>query len=169
MIEISRAKKNTTRRIVVAYFSTFGVPKTGANVSVRVVRAGDGQYLQSDGSWAATPEADPAAVEWSSANSPGIYYFDFQLPDAVDSYVIAFDGGSGVSQQHQYVFLNAVAVDEADLRMAVAILANRQEQDIATGVVTVMDDDGVTPLLLLTPGVDDVNNPTKNVLTVSNA
>ena len=62
-----------------------------------------------------------------------------QLPDAVESYVIAFDGGSGMSQQHQYVFLNAVAVDEADLRMAVAILANRQEQDIATGVVTVME------------------------------
>lgn len=169
MIEINRAKKNTTKRIVAAYFSTLGVPKTGANVSVRVVRASDSQYLQSDGSWATTPQADPAAVEWSPVNSPGIYYFDFQLPDAVDSYVIAFDGNGGVSQPHQYVSLEAVAVDEADLRRAVAILANRQEQDIATGVVTVLDDDGVTPLLTLTPSVDDMNSPTKNVLTVSDA
>ena len=66
---IIRAKKNTTKRTVVAYFTTFGAPKTGANVSVRVVRASDGQYLQSDGSWAATPQSDPTAVEWSSANS----------------------------------------------------------------------------------------------------
>ncbi len=169
MIEINRAKKNTTKRIAVAYFSTFGAPKTGANVSVRVVRASDSQYLQSDGSWAVTPQSAPTAVEWSSVNSPGIYYFDFQLPDAVDSYVIAFDGDSGVSQRHQYMSLKGVAVDEADLRRAVAILANRQEQDIATGVVTVMDDDGVTPLLTLTPSVDEVNSPTKNVLTVSDA
>lgn len=171
MIEINRTKKNTTKRIVVTYFTNFGMPKIGANVSVRVVRASDGQYLQSNGSWATTPQADPTAVEWSSANSPGIYYFDFQLPDAVDFYVIAFDGGSGsgVPQRYQYLSLEAVAVDEDDLRKAVAILANRQEQDIATGVVTVMDDDGVTPLFTLTPSVDDVNNPTKNILTVSNA
>lgn len=169
MISITRAKKNTTKRIVATYLTTFGVPKTGGNVSVRVVRASDSQYLQSDGSWAATPQADPAAVEWSSSNSPGIYYFDFQVPDAVDSYVITFDIGSGVAEPSQYVSLEAVAADETDLRKAVAILANRQEQDIATGVVTVMDDDGVTPLLALTPSVDDVNNPTKNILTVSNA
>jgi hypothetical protein len=113
--------------------------------------------------------ADPAATEWSSANSPGIYYFDFQLLDAVDFYVITFDMSSGASTRFQYVSLEAVAADEADLRKAVAILGNRQEQDIATGVVTVMDDDEVTPLLSLTPGVDDVDSPTKNILTVSDA
>jgi len=169
MIAIYRSKKNTTQRIVVAYVTSFGLPKTGGAVSVRVVRASDGQYLQSNGGWSAAPQADPAAVEWSSANSPGIYYFDFQLPDAIDAYVITFDIGTGVPEPRQYVWVEAVAVDEADLRKAVAILANRQEQDIATGVVTVMDDDGATPLLNLAPSVDDVNNPTKNILTVSNA
>lgn len=169
MIDVRKAKKNTTTRIVAAYFTTLGAPKTGGSVSVRVVRAGDGKYLQSDGSWAASPLDDPAATEWSSTNSPGIYYFDFQLPDAFDFYVITFDMSSGTSTRFQYTSLEAVAADEADLRKAAAILGNRQEQDIATGIVTVMDDDGETPLLSLTPSVDDVDSPTKNILTVSDA
>jgi len=169
MIESIQAKKGTTKRVVVVFYNTFGGPKTGVSVTVRVVLASDNLYLQSDGSWGASPQADPTAVEWSSANSPGIYYFDFQLPDAVNSYLITFDGGNSVQTRFVYAWLDAVSADETDLHRVKAVLANRQQQEIASGIVTVMDDDGLTPLLTLTPGVDNVDNPTTNVLTVSDA
>ncbi|MCK6483613.1 MAG: hypothetical protein L6R00_05705 [Phycisphaerae bacterium] len=53
-----------------------------------------------------------------------------------------------------------------ELHLCKAALVNRQVQTIATGVVQIMDDDGVTPLRTLTPIVDDVNAPTQNVLGV---
>lgn len=52
----------------------------------------------------------------------------------------------------------------SELHLCKAALVNRQVQTITTGVVQIMDDDGVTPLRTLTPTVDDVNAPTQNVL-----
>lgn len=163
-----RAKKGITSRLVVNYLSS-GQPATGLSVSLRILRKSDDKYLNSDGSWTATPGTDPSTTEWSSSDMPGVYYFDFQLPDAPDAYLAHFDGGTSVSNRHQYFWLEAMPSDESDLHRVKAVLANNQEQEISTGIVTIKDDDGATALLTMTPGVDVPDSPTKNVLTVSDA
>jgi hypothetical protein len=141
--------------------------QTGLSVNVRVARKSDGKYLQSDGSWASSPSNEYAAAELDASSLPGVYYFDWTLPDASDEYVVRFDGSSSAANRYQFACVQAVAVDAADLHKIKAALVNKQVQTIGTGVVAIMDDDGVTPLLTLTPTVDDVSNPTQNILSPS--
>ena len=167
MLESIRVKKNSTRRFVGIFVDAAGNAKTGLSPTVRVLRASDDKYLKNDDTWTAAPSTEYAAAEWNAENVPGVYYFDFSLPDAVDEYALRFDGGAGAANRYQYAWIEAVPIDEADLHKAKAVLANKQKQAIATGVVTIMDDDGATSLITLTPSVDDVDNPTENILTPS--
>ncbi len=60
------------------------------------------------------------------------------------------------------------AGDQAtELHLVKAMLANKQIQTIATGIVEVKDDDGTTTLKTLTPSVDSTTSPTQNILTPS--
>ncbi len=133
----------------------------------RVLKAGGDQYMKNDGTWTAVPSTEYTATAWDGVHMPGVYYFDFSLPDAVDEYALRLDGGAGAANRYQYAWIEAVPIDEADMHKAKAALVNKQKQAIATGVVTIMDDDGATSLITLTPSVDDVDNPTENVLTPS--
>jgi len=162
-----RARKNTTERIVVTFVDAAGAPKSGLTVAVRIRRKSDGQYLNDGDTWTATPGAEHSAAAVDATNAPGVYAFDFAVPDALDEFDIRFDGGSTAANRFQFGVLRAVAEGDGDLHLIKAVVAHSQEQTIATGVVTVMDDDGSTPLLMLTPGVDDELNPTKNVLTAA--
>lgn len=163
----TKVKKGTTERIEAIYVDAAGSLLTGLTATVRIQRSSDGKFLKNDGTWTATPSSEYVAGESDPTNRPGEYAFDFQLPDALDTYSVRFDGGSAAANRYQFGTIEAVADGEDDFHKAKAVLANRQEQDISTGVVTVMDDDGVTPLLTLTPSVDDPDNPTKNILSVS--
>lgn len=165
MFDSIRVKKNSTQRLVAVFMDAAGAPKTGLTVAVRVVRSSDGQYLKNDGTWVASPADEPSAAQWDSAHLPGVYYWDFALPDALTTYLVRFDGSSEAANQHQFAWLEAVKAGDADLHTAKAVLANRQKQTISTGVVTVYDDDGATALLTLTPEVDDAEHPTENILT----
>jgi len=165
MFDAMLVKKGSTRRLVAVLVDAAGALKTGLTVGVRVVRSSDGQYLKNDGTWAASPVDEPSAAEWDAANLPGVYYWDFALPDALTAYLVRFDGGGGAANRYQFAWIEAVKTGDADLHAAKAVLANRQKQTISTGVVTVYDDDGATALLTLTPSVDDADNPTENILT----
>ncbi len=167
MLDSIRVKKGTTRRLIAVYVDAAGALKTGLAVGVRVVRVSDGKYLKNDGTWSSTPTSEPAGVEWSAANNPGVYYYDFAVPAASDQYLLRIDGGSAAANRYAYAWLEAVAVDDADLYKIKAALINKQKQAIATGVVTIMDDDGSTPLVTLTPSVDDPDSATQNILTPS--
>lgn len=167
MLDCIRVKKGTARRLAAVFVDAAGAPKTGLTPTVRVVRVSDGKYLADDATWTATPAAEYLAAEWSAAYNPGAYYFDFTLPDALDSYLVRFDGGAAAANRYVYAWVEAVAVADGDLHRAKAALVNKQSQDIATGVVTVFDDDGVTPLVTLTPSVDDPESATENILTPS--
>lgn len=160
-----RSKKGTTERIVATFVDAAGALKTGLSVGVRVRRSSDGYFLNDDDSWTASPGTEYSATEVDATNAPGVYSFAFSLPDALDEYDLRFDGSSAAANRYQFGTLRAVAEGDGDLHVVKAVIANTQQQAIATGVVTVMDDDGVTPLLTLTPSVDDEMNPTKNVLT----
>ena len=164
---VTKVKKGTTERIEAVFVDSAGSLVTGLTTTVRIQRAGDGKFLKNDGTWTATPSSEYAAVESDATNRPGEYAFDFQMPDALDTYSVRFDGGIAAANRYQFGTITAVPDGDGDLHEMKAVLANRQEQEIATGVVTVMDDDGATPLLTLTPSVDDVDNPTKNILSVS--
>jgi hypothetical protein len=165
MLESIRVKKNSTRRLVAVFVDAAGASKTGLTITVRVLRVSDDQYLKNDGTWTAAPSTEYPATAWDGTNMPGVYYFDFALPDAIDQYFVRFDGSTGAANRYQYAWLEAVKLDEADLHQAKAVLVNKQKQTISTGVVTVMDDDGTTALMTMTPSVDDVDNPTENILT----
>lgn len=167
MNDCLRVEKGKTETIQAVFVDVTGALKTGLSVVVRIQRASDGQFLKNDNTWTASPSTEYTAAETDATNRPGEYAFDFALPDVLDTYSVRFDGGSGVANRYQFGELKAVADAEGDIHIARAVLANRQEQDISTGVVTVMDDDDVTPLLMLTPGVDDEENPAKNILVAS--
>ena len=167
MYDCLRVHKGTTEAINAAFLDTTGAMKTGLTVTVRIQRASDARYLKNDGTWTATPATEYTATELDATNRPGEYAFSFAVPDALDTYDIRFDGGAGAANRYQFGKLKAVDDADGDIHIAKAVLANRQEQIISTGVVTVMQEDGVTPLLTFTPGVDNEENPTRNVLTVS--
>ena len=167
MFDCIRVQKGTTETVRATFVDSSGSLKTGLTVTVRIQRASDDKYLKNDGTWTASPSTEYTATEIDSTNRPGEYAFDFNLPDALDAYSIRFDAGSAAANRYQFGEMKAVSDAEGDLHTAKAVLANRQEQVISTGVVIVMDDDGVTPLLSLTPSVDDEQNPTKNILSTS--
>ncbi len=161
------ATKGLTHRIVAILVDTAGSPTAGLSASLRIQRQSDGQYLQSDNTWDASPSDDPALTQTDNTNLPGVYHFDFALPDAVDRYTVRVDGSASAHPRYLFGRLIATVDRDGDLKLARAMLANQQQQAIATGVVTVMDDDGTTPLITLTPTVDDTANPTLNILTPS--
>ena len=165
MLEGMRVKRNSTRRLTAVFVDSVGNAKTGLAVTVRIIRASDDEFLKNDATWTASPSTEYTATEWDGTDLPGVYHFDFALPDAIDQYFVRFDGGTAAANRYQYTWLEAVALDEADLHKAKAALVNKQKQTIADGVVTVYDDDDTTELVTLTPSVDDVDNPTENVLT----
>ncbi len=167
MMNTDFATKGTTRRIVAILVDTTGAPAAGLSALLRIQRQSDGQYLQSDDTWDASPSDDPELAQTNSANMPGVYHFDFTLPDAVDHYTVRVDGTASAHPRYLFGRLSATVDRDGDLKLSRAMLANRQQQAIATGVVTVMDDDGTTPLITLTPTVDDTANPTLNILTPS--
>jgi hypothetical protein len=165
MLESTRVKKNSTRRLVAVFVDAAGAAKTGLTVTVRILRASDDQYLKNDGTWTAAPSTEYGATAWDGTNMPGVYCFDFTLPDVIDQYFVRFDGSTGAANRYQYAWLEAVRLNEEDLHKAKAALVNKQKQSISTGVVTILDDDGTTALMTLTPSVDDVDNPAENILT----
>jgi len=161
------ATKGTTHRIVAILGDNSGTPTAGLTATLRIRRQSDGLYLQNDGTWAEGPTTDPTLSETDSTDLPGVYHFDFVLPDTLDQYTIRADGSTTAHPRFLFGLLTTVVDSDGDLKLARAVLANKQQQAIANGVVTVMDDDGVTPLLTLTPSVDDAANPTLNILTPS--
>ncbi|MFH1419450.1 MAG: hypothetical protein ABII12_14335 [Planctomycetota bacterium] len=167
MFDCLRVKKGTTCRLLAAYVNAAGGFENGLTVTVRVMRAGDNKFLKSDETWTSAPSGEHTATEWDGSNMPGVYYFDLLLPDTIDQYLIRFDGGAAAANRYQFAWIETVRLDEADLHKAKAALVNKQVQTIDTGVVTIKDDDGTTDLVTLTPGVDDVESPTQNVLTPS--
>jgi hypothetical protein len=167
MFDCMLVKKGAARRLVAVFVDGGGGLKAGLTVGVRVVRKSDGEYLEGDGSWASSPSAEHAAAEWDAVNLPGVYCFDWALPEALDEYLVRFDGGSGAANRYQFAYVQAVAVDAADMHKVKAALVNKQVQTIGTGEVAIMDDDGVATLVTLTPAVDDVSSPTRNILSPS--
>ena len=167
MFDCIRVKKGTTHRLVATFVDTAGDLKDGLAVTVRAMRAGDNKFLKNDGTWTSTPSTEYTATEWDGTNMPGVYTFDFSIPDAIDQYIVRFDGGAGAANRYQYAWVEAVKLDEADLHKAKAALVNKQKQTISDGVVTVYDDDGSTELVTLTPSVDDEESPTENILMPS--
>ncbi len=167
MLEGFRIKKGSTKRLTAIFVDTAGIAKTGLTVGVRVIRVSDDKFLKSDGTWTASPSTEYTATEWDGTNMPGVYYFDFAVPDGLDEYLIRFDGGAGAANRYQFTWLEAVVIDEADMHKVKAALVNKQKQSIADGVVTIYDDDDTTELVTLTPSVDDVDDPTQNILTPS--
>jgi hypothetical protein len=165
MLDCAYVKKGSTQRLVALFMDAAGGLKTALNVGVRVIRKSDGHYLRDDGTWAAVPNGEPAATEWDAIYDPGVYFFDWTVPDAIDEYLVRFDGGNAAANRYQFVYLRAVKIDAADLHKAKAALVNKQVQTIHTGVVTIKDDDGATALMTLTPSVDDTDNPMQNILT----
>ncbi len=167
MLDTKRVKKGATPRLVALFVDTAGALKTGLTVTVRVIRTSDDEFLKNDATWTAAPSTEYTATEWDNTNEPGVYYFDFALPDSIDQYLIRFDGSGSAATRYQFAWLEAVKLDEADIHEAKAALVNKQKQSISDGVVTIYDDDGTTPLVTMAPSVDDVDNPTENILTPS--
>ncbi|MBN2560667.1 MAG: hypothetical protein JXQ75_07030 [Phycisphaerae bacterium] len=167
MFDCIRVKKGTTERLTATFVDATGDLKDGLTVTVRVIRSTDDKYLKNDGTWTAAPSTEYSAAELDGTNMPGVYYFDLSLPDAIDQYLVRFDGSADAANRYQFARIEAVRLDEEDLQKAKAALVNKQKQTIADGVVTIYDDDGTTSLVTMTPGVDDVDNPTENILTPS--
>jgi hypothetical protein len=167
MLDCIRVKKGSSQRLIAVFVDVAGAGKTGLIVSVRVLRASDGKYLADDASWNVSPTSEPTAAEVSATHNPGVYEYEFAMPDALDQYLIRMDGTAAAANRYVYGRIEAVATGDADLHKVRAALVNRQTQSIADGVVTIMDDDGVTPLVTLTPSVDDPDNASENILTPS--
>ena len=167
MLECMRVKKNTTKRLVAIFVDSSGSLKTGLTVTVRVLRTSDDKFLKNDGTWTMTPSTEYTATEWDGTDMPGVYYFDFSLPDAIDQHLVRFDGSDEAANRHPFAWVEAVKLDELDMHKAKAALVNKQKQTISDGVVTIYDDDGTSSLITMTPSVDDVDDPTENVLTPS--
>lgn len=151
-----KAKKNTTYRLQAAYKSATSPGVTGLTVTMRILRRSDSKYLKNDATWTASPSTEYTATEASATNRPGVYYFDFALPNTLDTYDVRFDAGSTLgNDRYLYGTLEAVGMSDADVNKLRAFMVNKRSQDVATGIVTVYDDDAVTTLLTLTPSGTD--------------
>lgn len=112
MFDAIRAKKGTTQRLTAMFVDTAGALKTGLTVSVRVIRVSDDKFLKNDATWTAAPSTEYTATEWDSANMPGVYYYDFAIPDtkAPDEYMIRFDGSADAATRYQFAWLEAIDI-----------------------------------------------------------
>lgn len=163
---MERAKVSSTIRLVCVLRDASDSLLTGKTVTLRVQRQSDGYFLKNDGTWAAAPGTEYTFSETDATNMPGTYHYAWTLPATLDSYIIRADCGTSGTPVPRYLFgrLLAVKLDESDMHKAKAMLVNRKEQAIATGVVTIYDDDGVTALFNLTPDQDTPANPTSRII-----
>ncbi len=165
MLDCPHVKVGTTHRLLAVFVDAAGSPKTGLSVTVRILRKSDGLFLQSDGAWSTSPGDEYTATAIDAASLPGVYGFDWTVPATLDEYIVRFDGGADAANRYQFGQVRSAKVDVADLHKIKAALVNKQVQTINSGVVAIKDDDGETDLLTLTPDVDDVDNPTQNILS----
>lgn len=156
-------KISEANRLYAIFHDGAGAPKTGLTVSVRIRRESDGYYLKNDGTWTSSPSTEYTATESSATNLPGVYYFAFTPPATVDKFFIQWDGSASAADRYQYGYLRSVKMNATDLHLMKAVVANKQRQATATGVVQVYDDDASTVLKTLTPTFDG----TYSILTPS--
>lgn len=160
-------KVSEAQRLYMVFESAAGAGETGLTVTLRIRRESDGKYLKNDGTWTASPSTEYTATEASATDLPGVYYFDFTPPATADKFLIRWDGSASATDRYQFRYVRSAKMNATDLHLMKAIIANKQRQAIATGVVTIMDDDASTPLKTLTPSVDSASSPTMNIWTPS--
>jgi hypothetical protein len=140
--------KNTASQkvAVFAYDTVNEIPKTGDAANITA-------FISKNGA-APAQSNDVHPTELDAVNMPGIYQFDLtQAETNCDSFVLyAKSSTEGVE-------FDVVKEKTEATSLIAKVLANKQVQNKTTGVITIYDDDGVTPILLLTP-TDEGNNIT---------
>lgn len=152
--------KNATRRIYVHLRTSGTANLTSGSPTLTIVRQSDGYF------WTGSAFQSGAATvnmsELDATNAPGIYYYDFAIPNEYDEYLMYVDGTASATYIRYYSehWKASIAPETR--------AGHYQEQTIATGVVKVFDgDDDTTELHTLTPGKDSASNPTKSTWTPS--
>lgn len=132
--------KNTANQkiAIFAYDTETEQPKTGdaANITAFISKNGAAP-AQSD---------DVHPTELDSVNMPGIYQFDLtQAESNCDTFLLYAQSTT------ENIAIDVVKEKTEASSLLAKILANKQKQNKTTGVITIYDDDGATPILLLTP------------------
>ncbi len=153
MIANERVLKGATTRLTANFLDANGSALAGLSPEIRIFDRTTGRYLKDDGTWVLSVPAwsEYRMSETSAGDFPGLYYFDFAVPDSVSGFDIRADGGSSAGNRYQFGELLSVDSDESELHLAFAMLANRRQHTISTGVDVVMDNDGATVLRTMTP------------------
>ncbi len=157
MIESARVLKDATRRITAVFVDSSGNGVTGLSPSIRIHDEDQSEFLRNDGTWGAIG-TDYTMTEVDATNLPGLYAFDFTLRGTSTTYDVRVDGGGTPANRYGWSEIIAVDSDETELHLVKAMVANKREHTISTGVDKVYDDDGTTVLRTMTPqdGGDDV-------------
>jgi hypothetical protein len=153
MISSQRVRKGTTTRVTASFVDESGVALTGLTPTLRVYDRATGDFLKDDGTWVSpAPSGEEYAMsETDASDLPGLYHFDFDVPDSVTGFDLRADGGASAGNRFQCGEILAVESDESELHLAFAMLANRRRHTVSTGVDEVMDNDGTTVLRTMTP------------------
>ena len=148
MATFDQIKKGTTHRIFAQWAQT-----TGLTPTVSIWRQSDSKYLKSDATWV-TPESTLYTMTAVDATDrPGLYYFDFAIPDLSTNFLIELDGTSSHASSSRYQIgqIESVADSPTNMHWLRAFITNKKSMAIATGIITVYDDDGTTTLFTIDP------------------
>jgi hypothetical protein len=111
-------------------------------------------YLSKDNAAAVqTDDVHPAEVD--STNMPGIYEFDMTQAES-NCYEYLLYAKTTTANMQIDIVKGQTIYDSAQAN-ALKMLVNKTVQNKLTGVITIYDDDAVTPVLLLTPSDDGTN------------
>ncbi len=155
MMLLKQNESNAARREVLAVMldtADYATPRTGLTVTATILKAGSSAFAAIAGSVA-------------EVGATGVYRVGLAAAD-LDTAGPAMLSLSAAGAVTQYLRLEVVALDLfappdaeslglGELHLVKAVLANKRTHRIETGVNTVYDDDGETPLLTLTPDERD--------------
>jgi hypothetical protein len=114
-------------------------PKAGLGLAVEVVKAGSGTYAAIGGNW--------------SEVGSGTYRISLAVAD-LSALGHAMLKVTALGAANQYVPMQVVRLLD-EMHLAKAALVNGRRHTIDTGVDTILDDDGASPLRTLTPSEAD--------------
>lgn len=157
MIDSVRVLKDGSHRITGVLVDSAGDGVIGLSPSIRIHDRVADEYLKNDASWSASPGTDYTMTETDATNLPGLYHYDFTLRGTATAYDVRTDGGSTPANRYAWGEIIAVDSDETELHLVKAMVANKREHTVSTGVDKVFDDDDTTLLRTMTPqdGGDD--------------
>ena len=136
--------KNTANQkiAILAWDTENDIPKTGDADNITA-------FISKNGA-APVQSNDVHPTELDAIHCKGVYQFDLtQAETNCDTFLLYAESTTDNIQ------IDIVKEKTEAMSLVAKILANKRKQNKTTGIITIYDDDGQTPILLLTPTETD--------------